>query len=300
MTTSRAYPFPILADEALLRSARSSYRIIGAILLDAGLLTPPQVEKICRLQAESGELFGSIALRLELLSQDELEDALDQQFGVARVRTSNSAVSLDVRAAFDPVADALQPVRELATILAARSLRTQGCARSVSVLAASRCQGCSLLTANLAVVLAQMDYRVLLIDAHFQAPRLHALFGVENRSGLSNVLCGLSPAVAFRPVPGLGALTLLPSGVCPPGAYSLTLRDAFRHFLSEVAASFDVMLIDPGPLGPAGGAQALLAVASGALLLVSTNVTTVEELAACHRQLGLLDCELVGHVLNSR
>lgn len=293
MTSSRA--FPILADEAQLQAARASYRTIGAILIDAGRITPAHADKICRLQADSGERFGAIACKLGLVSQEDLDDALDLQFNTARLRASNSTVSPDVRAAFEPACAELQEVRELATILATRAAHAQGCAKAVSVVAANRFHGRSLLVANLGVVLAQMDCRVLMVDANFPAPRLHALFGVDNRSGLSNVLCGLSAGSALKAIPGLGPLTLLPSGVCPPGAYDLTLRDAFKQFLTEVAGNFDVVLVDPS-----AGAQPLIAATTSALLVVRTHVTTVDELAAFHRHLKRLESEVFGYVFSSR
>jgi protein-tyrosine kinase len=44
--------------------------------------------------------------------------------------------------------------------------------------------------ANLAVTLAQLGGRTLLVDADMRGPRQHEVFGITNRSGLSGVLSG--------------------------------------------------------------------------------------------------------------
>jgi len=59
---------------------RDRGRAIGAILVEQGRLSPAEVERICLFAAEKGVRFGDAALRLQLLSERDIDLAIAQQF----------------------------------------------------------------------------------------------------------------------------------------------------------------------------------------------------------------------------
>jgi Mrp family chromosome partitioning ATPase len=60
----------------------------------------------------------------------------------------------------------------------------------VAVTSASSGEGKTSTATNLAVVMAQLGKRVLLLDADLRKPRLHEIFRVPNRNGVVNFLTG--------------------------------------------------------------------------------------------------------------
>ncbi|MGS0759437.1 tyrosine-protein kinase family protein, partial [Roseateles sp. GG27B] len=60
--------------------------------------------------------------------------------------------------------------------------------------------GKSYFCANLAITLAQLGGRTLLVDADMRGPRQHELFKLENREGLSAVLSGRSGAKVIQQI----------------------------------------------------------------------------------------------------
>ena len=82
---------------------------------------------------------------------------------------------------------------------------------------ASPKEGKTTVVSNLSIALAEINQRVLLIDADMRRPRLHTVFDVENDRGLSDLLMEKTPldaaqleaACAPTRIPGL---FVMPSG----------------------------------------------------------------------------------------
>src|SRR4029079_16687583 len=60
--------------------------------------------------------------------------------------------------------------------------------RVLVLTSASPKEGKTTVVSNLAIALAQINQRVLLIDGDMRRPRLHSVFDVDNRHGLSDLL----------------------------------------------------------------------------------------------------------------
>jgi len=69
-------------------------------------------------------------------------------------------------------------------------------------------------TYNLALILAQNEKKVLIIDCDMRRPRMHSLFAVSNSSGLSNYLAGSIEQNMLRQVE-VNGLTMIPAGPPP-------------------------------------------------------------------------------------
>jgi len=69
-------------SEALLEDnmTRDRSRAIGSILVLQGRLSAAEVEKICLFAASTGLRFGEAALRLQMLSEKDVDMAIAQQF----------------------------------------------------------------------------------------------------------------------------------------------------------------------------------------------------------------------------
>ena len=75
-------------------------------------------------------------------------------------------------------------------------------------------EGKSMLSANLAILLAQQDKKVLLVDGDLRTPTLHHRFKLETKTGLSSILAAdkthageLSTIVPTRVMAGLEVMT---------------------------------------------------------------------------------------------
>ena len=99
---------PLSADAA--DAAESS---MGALLLDAGKLTPEGAERVLRMQKDLGIRFGEAAVRLGLVSEDDIQQALARQFAYPYLPKGQTPLSPRLVAAFEPFAPQVESLRAI-------------------------------------------------------------------------------------------------------------------------------------------------------------------------------------------
>lgn len=153
--------------------------------------------------------------------------------------------------------------------------------------------GKSTTAANLAIVLAQTNFKVLLIDADMRKPALKRIFRVSASEGLSRLLCGMTTfeeAVTRNVAPGLDFLS---SGPIPPNPQELLGSEQMRKLLEKAEKEYDYILIDTPPVNVVADALMLLPEVGGMLMLVRQNSTTRDDLQAALDAVQRVD----GHIL---
>lgn len=101
---------------------------------------------------------------------------------------------------------------------------------------------------NLAVAMAQSGKRVLLIDADLRRPTVHAVFGLRNQVGLSDVLRReIAWEHAVQPT-RIDGLAVLPSGPSPDNPAELLSQAALGQLLRQGRGEYDYLLVDTPPI----------------------------------------------------
>ncbi len=279
----------------------SAFRSIGAILLDAGLISPEDAERVLRFQQEEGLRFGDAAIRLGVVSEDDVRYALSKQFNYAYLPlTGDRPVSTELVAAYHPFSHEVEQLRAVRSQLLLRWFDKQMKRNLLAVVASGRDEGCSYVTANLAVVFSQLGEKTLLIDGDLRAPRQHALFRIPNKAGFSSVLAGRADlGSAIVRIPHFTNLFVLPAGPTPPNPQELLNGPLFERIFDQVREGFDVVLVDTASF--AWGADAnLIAVRTGAALAVArTHVTNLAAYSELIKALTRSGVAVVGTVLNA-
>ncbi len=271
--TRLAGPPPDSAPRPDTATPSARYRALGSHLRESVHLSDAQIEEILICQRRDGLRFGEAAVRLSLVTRDQLQQALERQFDFP-VPTDDQAdtasLSPELVMAHLPFSPAAERFRALRSQLMDSADTEQAAGmprRALAVLSMGLGEGKSVLAANLAVSFSQLGLRTLLVDANLRRPRVHALFGIERPVGLGGLLCG-RPGAAMYGVPGLPRLSLLPAGGLPPNPLELIERPAFTLLMHDWLESFDQVIVDT----PAAGASAdarVLATKCGAALLVA-------------------------------
>ena len=175
------------------------------------------------------------------------------------------------RVALPTVINPRSPIAESYRMLRAnlRFLRTEAPVRVVTFSSALPQEGKSWTSANLAVVLSQMNYRVLLIDADLRKPTQHQIWEVSNQTGLSNVLAATEDSETSLPRthPVQSNLDLLTSGSLPPNPQALIDSKRFSAFVTQQTDQYDFVLIDAPPLMAAADALIMAQETDGLLLV---------------------------------
>ena len=273
-------------------------RLIGAILVEAGRLNPEEVARILGVQREQDLRFGDAGVRLGLLTHADIEFALSRQFSHPYLLRGESKVSEELVVAYEPLSHHSEALRALRTQLMTRWFDGNRADKALVIISAERKEGRSFLAANLAVVFSQLGAHTLLIDADLRHSRQHALFGVDNRAGLSAVLSGRAGLEAIQRIPGLPDLSVLPAGVQPPNPHELLARARFPNMLEELERKFDVILLDSPASALYADAQTVAVRAGAALIVARKNAARMWQVRGVSDTVSHASTTIVGAVLN--
>lgn len=165
-------------------------------------------------------------------------------------------------------------------------------------------EGKTVVASNLAIALAEIRQRVLIIDSDMRNPRLHEIFGFPNSWGLSDLLRETQP-LSQIPLAGLARATevpglyVLPSGPSTVTTMSLLCSTRMRDLLARVRQEFEMVLIDSPPVLMFPDARVLGRAADGVVLVVRAGDTLWDAAWAARQRLLEDGVLLLGTVLNS-
>jgi len=278
--------------------SRDRSRAFGSILVEQGRLNPADAEEIQRFAVANGLRFGDAAMQLKLLTQEDIDFALAQQYNYPILaRGGVNGVSDELVAGFMPQSDAVEPLRVLRSQLSHRWFDDVG-RKALTITSPGRGEGRSWLAANLATVFAQIGERTLLIDADMRHPRQHSLFNLNNSVGLSALLTGRAGKEAACRIHPQLRLFVLPAGLQPPNPQELLGRPVFDLVLERFTDQFDVIIIDTPAAAGSADAQIVARRAGAAVMLVRRGVTRQTQLTGATRNLAQTGVNVIGTVFN--
>ncbi|MDT7835878.1 polysaccharide biosynthesis tyrosine autokinase [Aquabacterium sp. OR-4] len=258
-------------------------RSIGAILADLRHLSADQVEKIVHHQRDKGVRFGEAAVALGFASNDDVMFALAQQFHYPYAAEDKRKANPELVALNQPFGVQSESFRAIRSQIMMRLFNEGQERRAIAVVSPDSGDGKTFFAANLAVTLAQLGGRTLLVDADLRHPRQHLVFGVSNKAGLSGILSGRAENKVIQQAEGVPSLFILPVGTTPPNPLELVERPAFGLLMRELLAKFDHVVVDT-PAACYGSDSAVIAARCGAALVVArkdqARVNALQDLVA--------------------
>jgi chain length determinant protein tyrosine kinase EpsG len=281
-----------------IKSPAGGDRSIGAILVDSGKLSLENAELVINMQRQYNIRFGEAALKLGLVTEDDIQYALASQYGYAYLRKGDGKAAAELIAAYEPYSERVEALRALRSQLMLRWFTGDGTGKALAIVSPGRGEGRSFLAANLAIVFSQLGVNTLLVDADMRNGRMHRLFNLENQTGLSGLLAGRTSMPSVQRGQIFANLSVMNAGPLPPNPQELLGREIFQAFLAKAASTFDVILIDTPAGDNYADAQTIGARASGALMVVRENHTPIAQAAHFGETVSQLGTTLVGAVLN--
>jgi protein-tyrosine kinase len=258
-------------------------RSIGDIIRDTRQLTAEQVQQILEHQRSKGVRFGEAAVALGFASTDDVMFALAQQFHYPYASEDQRDLSPELVTLNRPFSHEAEAFRAMRAQVMMRHFNGSGRPVALAAVSAERGDGKSYFAANLAVSLAQLGGRTLLVDADLRNPRQHELFKVANDAGLSGILSGRSETKVIQQFKALPGLFVLPVGITPPNPAELVERQAFALLMTELTSKFEHVVVDT-PAASLGSDSLVIAARCGAALMIgrqhATRLGAMRELAA--------------------
>jgi succinoglycan biosynthesis transport protein ExoP len=163
-------------------------------------------------------------------------------------------------------------------------------------------EGKTTAAANLAVTLAQLGDRTVLVDADLRKPGVGRLLNMTGGkyAGLSSYLAGVSSLdLVSVPHPSIPNLVAIPTGPLPPNPADLLSSSRLSDAITELRSKFKFVVIDSPPVMAATDAVILSVQCDGVLLVVRSGETPKEAFTRTRDLLASVKCHLLGVVLNA-
>jgi non-specific protein-tyrosine kinase len=198
----------------------------------------------------------------------------------------------------DPRSAAAEAYRTLRTNIEFSSVDES--LNTLLVTAAAPMEHKSVAVANLAVVMADGDRPVILVDADLRRPRQHALFDLSNDKGFTNLFRDNDAlrSPPLQPVPN-SSLQLLTSGPLPPIPSQLLASKKMAEVIAHLATLAEIVIFDAPPVITVNDSSLLASKVDGVLLVVRANDTKRDHVRAAKDRLEKVNARLIGAVLTN-
>jgi polysaccharide biosynthesis transport protein len=170
--------------------------------------------------------------------------------------------------------------------------------RVVLFTSGSRGEGKTATVINTAIVFAQMEARVLVIDADLRRSSCHRRLWQERAPGLTEHLTNQRTLGNVIKPTLTDNLFVITGGAVPPDPAKLVGSRKMYDVLSRLREQFDYIFIDSPPLIPVSDALRLSTMVDGVVLVVKAQATTRDVLKEACSRLHYAQATVLGVVLN--
>ncbi|MEJ6066170.1 polysaccharide biosynthesis tyrosine autokinase [Psychrobacter sp. 16-Bac2893] len=178
--------------------------------------------------------------------------------------------------------------------------------------------GKSFISSNLTEVFAQLDKKVLIIDADMRLGELHRMFSMSQDNGLADYLSqdtshlskgnsevskafttqDANSLASFIHPTGIDNIDFMPRGQHPRNPASLLANGSFDHLMTELNLHYDYIIIDSPPVLAASDAMILAQHADKVLMVTRYDDSIEGQLVYAVNQMNKANIQVDGIILN--
>ena len=173
---------------------------------------------------------------------------------------------------------------------------------AVGVTSAQPSDGKSTTSVNLAYTSAQLNKRVILIDADMRKPSLDTKLSLELSPGLSNLLTETNNVneliKKYIPTDDSVSFDVITAGDVPPNPSELLNSERMKRLIDKLSTVYDLIVVDLPPVGAVADAQTVSSLVDGMLIVVREGHCSKFVMDDCLAQLKLTGTKIFGFVVN--
>ncbi len=170
---------------------------------------------------------------------------------------------------------------------------------TIGVTSAMPGEGKTVTVVNLAIVLAQLGKRVVIVDSDLRKPRQHRILQVKNTFGITGFLVdSTDPRLLVKPttVPNM---FLVNTGPVAPNPAELLGSPKMEKLIAELRGAYDYVLFDLPPMMEISDAMIVGSKVDGLIMVVHGDKTPREALTKIAQRLRGVNVRTLGVVINN-
>ena len=206
-------------------------------------------------------------------------------------------VSVDLVTIHSPKSTASESYRGIRTGILFSSADTTP--QVIMVTSAGPKEGKTVSSANLSVTMANAESRTLLVDGDMRRPRIHKVFEMDRKIGLSSILVGTESPEDAIVASSIQGLDILPVGPIPPNPSEIIGSKKMEQFLNDLRKKYARIIIDSPPISAVTDAVALAQMVDTTLLVIRAGETPRQVIQNSLEQLYAVNANVLGAILNA-
>ena len=250
-------------------------------------------------------LMGGIGLSLFLEYMDntikkpeDIERYLDIPFlgVVGRFKPLANPKKGELLIGLDPGSNISESLRNIRTNILFSASSTQ--LKILLLTSSIKLEGKTFISANLAITMAGLGKRVLLVDADMRKPRIHQLFGLKKSPGLSDLLVGEAPPKSVIQATHIKNLQVITSGTTSPSPSELLASTTMQSLIRKAKDKFDTVILDSPPVMSVTDPVELATMVDGVVFVIKGGSTPRPPIQRAIQQLSEVEARMLGAILN--
>ena len=161
-------------------------------------------------------------------------------------------------------------------------------------------EGKSFISSNLATAFAQTGESTLIIDSDLRLGRIHKIFNISNKKGLSNLLVeqDVIDCADYIKKTDIKNLYVIPRGTVPPNPSELLNSSNAKKVVTFLRENFDHIIFDGVPINGLPDSLIVAGIVDRVILVTSVGYTSIDELDNAKKALEKIDANIAGVVVN--
>ncbi len=160
-------------------------------------------------------------------------------------------------------------------------------------------EGKTTIAANLAAVLGNSEKRTIILSLDLRRPKLHSIFGISNKSGMSTILAGKDDLKeVIWEHQQIKNLDIVPSGPIPPNPSDLIESRKMEEIFETLRKDYDYIIIDSPPMASVTDAILLMKNADASLIVFRSEYSEKEYVKNLNETVEMYHLKHIGLILN--
>ncbi|NIA23855.1 MAG: polysaccharide biosynthesis tyrosine autokinase, partial [Proteobacteria bacterium] len=152
---------------------------------------------------------------------------------------------------------------------------------------------------NIAITYANMGLNTVVVDTDLRKPQVHRMFGMENKSGISNYLIEKNRISDIVHKTNIKNLSIVPAGRIKGNFGEILNSEKMKKFIGSMREKFDIVLYDSPPVLSVADPLILGAQMDGIILVVRYGVTNKDAMMHVKKIISQHSTKLIGVLLNA-
>jgi capsular exopolysaccharide synthesis family protein len=174
----------------------------------------------------------------------------------------------------------------------------EGSLRTMMVTSASKGEGKTVTSLNLAIAMALDGKRVILVDSDLRRPSIHKRLNLPQGPGLTDVLVGQAEVEEVLNATEVAGLRVMTAGPIPPNPAELLNSAPMDRLIEQLRDLADVVIFDSAPCIPVSDSIVLSPKVDGVVLVVHAGETKKAAVKHTREMLDRARARTLGIVFN--